>query len=204
MVDSNIMARKNINVKEFVEYLNHTMNMFDGHITEEELANKESNINKLICTLFHMYENMSVDERQQQKTHPKLYHNQSVFTENDIEKIVNVSNIFHHKMETHKENPKWENKRNQPMEISYNDYSDTTEIVKPSRTKQTQTHKKTNNTHHAIADMYEPEMLSTDEAFTSVGGIKLHSRKQPMSTEQNKAIDKKIDAIKKMMQNDNL
>src|SRR5271154_3011981 len=56
---SNQSEKLNPNIKEFIRYLNHTLEMFDHYVDKEDYEKKESDVYKLFITLFRLYANAS-------------------------------------------------------------------------------------------------------------------------------------------------
>jgi len=56
---SNQSEKLNPNVKEFIRYLNQTLEMFDHYVDKEDYEKKESDVYKLFITLFRLYANAS-------------------------------------------------------------------------------------------------------------------------------------------------
>jgi hypothetical protein len=50
---------KTPNIKEFIKYLDQTLNLFEEHVPGTDFQNPDSNINKLFNTLFSMYRDIS-------------------------------------------------------------------------------------------------------------------------------------------------
>lgn len=59
------MSKKNPNIKEFIQYLDHTLAMFQNHLSEEDFERTDSDVYKLFTTIFKMY-GMMTDESGQQ------------------------------------------------------------------------------------------------------------------------------------------
>lgn len=55
-INSNIAKNdKPPNLKEFIKYLNQTLNMFDKHVADEDFEKKDSDVYKLFTILFNIY-----------------------------------------------------------------------------------------------------------------------------------------------------
>jgi hypothetical protein len=61
------LKNKALNLKDFVEYLNQTIKMFDQHIAVEDFEKKDSSIHKLFVALFDIYMNTNPKTDKQPK-----------------------------------------------------------------------------------------------------------------------------------------
>ena len=65
---------KILNIKEFVQYLEQTLSMFDKHISAEDFEDKNSDVHKLFTTLFSMYTDMENKKKIHTHTEPAVSH----------------------------------------------------------------------------------------------------------------------------------
>jgi hypothetical protein len=113
---------KTPNLKEFIKYLDQTVQMFDQHISEEEYENKNSDVYKLFVTLFNIYTDLDTKKSKgtgnlfSLKDHPhEIWKTFKDKNNNLTEKHGYHSNniikqhIDNKKIQTN--NPKWENNR---------------------------------------------------------------------------------------------
>lgn len=107
----NEKSGKNPNIKEFIKYLDQTLEMFDQHISEEDFEKHDSDIYKLFTTLFHMYGDISKNEHIKKNTNSSS-ESTTIDANADISDII-VKHI-EKKKQQRKEKLLWENQRQNP------------------------------------------------------------------------------------------
>ena len=112
---------KTPNLKEFIKYLNQTLNMFDPHIAEEDFEKKDSDVYKLFTILFNFYTDLDVNEHKNNDENKNFIMNKIKNGENKIkmipkkDKILDSNSIISqhikNKRKEKNSNCKWENNR---------------------------------------------------------------------------------------------
>lgn len=106
------------NLKDFIKYLDQTLNMFDHYVSEEDYNNKDSDVHKLFVTLFNMY--MDMENKKQPTSVPipvSVHQNEKVKSEksptNKTIEGINIDHIIGKHLASRKKQsidcPKWEN-----------------------------------------------------------------------------------------------
>lgn len=88
-------SSKNPNIKEFIKYLDKTLDMFDKYIPDEDFERKDSDAYKLFTTLFRMYDDIAQNDEPIKKNN------------NNISRI--VAKHIKNKKRLKNNRPKWEN-----------------------------------------------------------------------------------------------
>jgi hypothetical protein len=98
------------NLKEFVKYLNQTINLFDSHVSNEDFEKKDSDIYKLFVALFNMYIDLDpkCDIADNNRSSNKNIRT-STIDETDVNSI--IEQHINIKRNRAKNNLKWENNR---------------------------------------------------------------------------------------------
>lgn len=79
------------NLKNFVKYLNQTIELFDSHVSEEQFEKKDSDLHKLFVSLFNIYtesENSNYNKDDKKNSVPTQINKKNDSNE-EIEKLLN-------------------------------------------------------------------------------------------------------------------
>lgn len=112
------LDKKIPNLKDFIKYLDQTLNMFDHYVSEEDYNNKDSDVHKLFVTLFNMYMDME-NKKQQIPPEPSIKpmtqskRETSDLPKNQVLDGININDIIDKHLASRKKQlinrPKWEN-----------------------------------------------------------------------------------------------
>ena len=118
--ESVINKEKIPNLKEFIKYLNQTLDMFDQHVPSEEFERKDSDIHKLFVSLFNLYTDIDSKKENSNNTDPVFFDknivaglintNHNVNPNNNINPKSNIGSVGR-KIKIPKDNFKWENNK---------------------------------------------------------------------------------------------
>ena len=117
--ESVINKEKIPNLKEFIKYLNQTLDMFDQHVPSEEFERKDSDIHKLFVSLFNLYTDIDSKKENSNNTDPVfdknivaglINTNHNVNPNNNINPKSNIGSVGR-KIKIPKDNFKWENNK---------------------------------------------------------------------------------------------
>lgn len=106
-------ADKIPNLKEFIKYLNQTVDMFDRHVSDEEFERKDSDIHKLFVSLFNLY--TDIDSKNTNRTNDSFFDKkimEEMLGKNiQLDQIKSTNTNKKFPLKTHKSDLKWENNR---------------------------------------------------------------------------------------------